>query len=209
MEMLDARQIITFLIIPALLLGCSDNSATSNKVVDNPATSDSLSPFVSLDSTISNENNLPVNDSIIAQIKNQTSWDRDEYGRLELDTLVKLSDDGFYLLYSIHGGVSSTKYLMTFKQNKFKDLEVLEWEPDADLSHAHYEYSQLRQSPINTFKKVHFVETPKDKSKVGEDGWFKEGYSMDNVEINTDSTIILFSINSDCSIKRDTLMHSH
>lgn len=198
--MTEARQIISFLIIPIFLLGCSDNSATTN---------DSISSVVKLDSTISNENDLPVNDSIIAQIKNQTSWHRDEYGRLELDTLVKLSDDDFYLLYNIHDGVSSTKYLMTFKRNKFKDLEVLEREPDADLSHAHYEYSQLRQSPKNTFKKVHFVETPVDKSKVGEDGWFKEGYTMDNVEINTDSTIILFSINSDCSIKRDTLKHGH
>jgi hypothetical protein len=207
--MLVARQIITFLIIPTFLLGCSDNSATTNKMVDNPTTNDSISPVVSLDSTISNENDLPVNDSIIAQIKNQTSWDRDEYGRLELDTLVKLSDDDFYLLYSIHDGVSSTKYLMTFKRNKFKDLEVLEWGPDADLSYARYEYSKLRESKKNTFKKVHFIETPIDKSKVDENGWFKEGYSMDNVEINTDSTIILFSINSDCSVKRDTLMHSH
>jgi hypothetical protein len=178
-------------------------------MVDNPTTNDSISPVVSLDSTISNENNLPVNDSVIAQIKNQTSWNRDEYGRLELDSLVKLGDNDFYLLYSIHTGVSSTKYLMTFKQNKFKDLEVLEWEPDADLSYAHYEYSERRQSPKNTFKKIHFIETPTDKSKVGEDGWFKSGYSMDNVEINTDSTIILYSINSDCSIQRDTLKHSH
>lgn len=207
--MLYARQIITFLIIPAFLPGCSGNSATTNKMVDDTTTNDSILPVMSLDSTISNENNLPVNDSIIAQIKNQTSWGRDEYGRLELETLVKLSDDDFYLLYSIHTGVSSTKYLMTFKQNKFKDLEELEWEPDADLSYASYEYSELRQSSKNTFKKIHFIETPVDKSKVDKDGWFKDGYSMDNVEINTDSTIILFSINSDCSIKRDTVKHGH
>ena len=191
------------------MLGCSNNSTPTNKIVDNSTTNDSISPVRSVDSTISNENNLPINDSIIAQIKNETNWKHDEFGRLELDTLVKLSDNDFYLLYNILDGVSSTKYLMTFKQNKFKDYEVLEWGPDADLSFARYEYSQLRQSQKNTFQKVHFIETPVDKSKVGEDGWFKKGYTMDNVKINTDSTIVLFSINGDCSIKRDTLKHSH
>jgi hypothetical protein len=206
--MLDARQIITVSIISTLLLGCSNNSVSTNTIADN-IKADSSSTIVSADSSISNEKNIPVDDSIVSQIKQQTNWDRAEYGSLEIDTLVKLNENDFYLIYNILDGVSSTKYLMTFRQNKYKDYEVLEFQPDAELSYSTYECSRLRQSKNNTFKKVLFVDAPVDKTKIGDNGWFKEGYTQENVEMKTDSTTVLLTINKDAIIKRDTIKHSH
>jgi hypothetical protein len=95
--------------------------------------------------------------------------------------------------------------MMTFSENKTKDFEELEQYCDADLGSPRYEYSELRNSTKQSFKKVYFVNTPADKKTIDANGDFKEGYSQDNVQMQTDSITILFSINADATIKRDTL----
>ena len=53
---------------------------------------------------------------------------------------------------------------MTFLNNNHINYEVLEQHVDADLSMSHYEYSELRESKANKFKKVHFTQVPTDSN---------------------------------------------
>ena len=53
---------------------------------------------------------------------------------------------------------------MTFLNNNHINYEVLEQHVDADLSMSHYEYSELRESKANKFKKVDFTQVPTDSN---------------------------------------------
>jgi hypothetical protein len=198
--MRDVRRIITFL-ISITLLGCSDNSTSRALQVQN----DSLTTApVNFDSTIVIKKGGLINDSIISEIEKVTSW-RLQEGYLTIDTLANINATTSYVIYEISTGVCLTKYIMTFIDNKTKDYEVLEQGCDGDLGSPRNEYSEQRSSlSKNKFKKVLFVETPVDKNTIDKKGDFKQGYSQDNVQMQTDSTTIEFSINSDATIKRDT-----
>jgi hypothetical protein len=195
------KQIIIFINSTTLLFGCSDNSTSTTSEIKN----DSLTKTsFDVDSTIEIKNGIAISESIISEIEKATSWKLQE-GSLTIDTLAYLDDGAFYLIYEISSGVCLTKYIITFIDNKAIDFEEIEQGCDADLGSPRYQYSELRNSQKHTFKKVFFVQTPADKKTIDELGDFKEGYSQDNVQMRTDSTIILFSINIDATIKHDTL----
>jgi hypothetical protein len=195
------NNIIALFITTTLLFGCSDNSTLTTLEVKNvPLTKAS----VNADSTVEIKSGIIISERIISEIEKVTTWILQE-GYLTIDTLAHFGARTFYVIYNISSGVCLTKYMMTFSENKTKDFEELEQYCDADLGSPRYEYSELRNSTKQSFKKVYFVNTPADKKTIDANGDFKEGYSQDNVQMQTDSITILFSINADATIKRDTL----
>jgi hypothetical protein len=194
--------------ITFLTFGCVEQSEKKNGPVDKDNqrdTSSIISSLNAVDSNIEISTEIVLNDTIINQINEVTPWQY-QNGNLKVNDIVKLDRNIFYVLYEIADGVSLTSYLMTFLNNNHINYEVLEQHVDADLSMSHYEYSELRESKANKFKKVHFTQVPTDSNTFdSQSGWFKDGYTMDNVDLKTDSIVIWIKINNAGIITRDTI----
>lgn len=196
------------LIVSILTAGCVDhshrpeNGPISTNKVDVLTTSVYPEPD---SSNIEIAQGVIVNEILIHQIQKHTPL-TDHQGQLKINSFVQLINNVSYILYEISDGVSSTDYIMSFSDNDYMDYEILGRSVDMDLSFPHYEYSELRQSELNKFRTVHFTQTPKDEGTVdGKTGWFKDGFSFDDVEIQTDSITTWLTVTTNGIIERDTV----
>ncbi len=188
-------------------MGCAENSVNQNPTENNLNIADtSTSIKDSLNTTIEIPVGLKISDSVFKQIRQITPWG-DFGNQIKIITLNNINNQVFYVSYIIENGVCSINYIMTFSKNKYKDHEILSIGTDSELSYPRYEYSELRRVSSNgKFTKVNFIQTPIDESTVDEKtGWFKEGFSLDNVDIKTDSLAVDITVVGDGRIMRDTL----
>lgn len=187
---------LKFYIVITLLTSClnqSQQNDLTNKTQDSTL------------ETASNTDQATISDPLIDSIKKITPSTFSDCN-IEIESKTSVNNQTYFIIYSVSDGVCLTKYIMTFKDNKFKDYEELDKNPDQDFSITHYEFRQLKESNKTKFLIANYKQTVADKNVINnKDGYFKEGYNFENVKIKTDSTIISLTVLNDGNIKRDTI----